>query len=72
MATTNESSSGSDPALNSVHMITGVRPKSEPTDRSNSPDVISSVIASATRPSSTENASVLLMLSVDRNCGLIA
>ena len=57
--------------LNSVHMMTAEKPNTEPTDRSNSPDVISKVMASAMRPSSTVKASVLLMFSSDRNSGLI-
>ena len=61
-----------EPALNSVHITTGAKPNTEPTDRSNSPEVISSVIASAIRPSSTVKASVLQMLSSDRKSRLIA
>src|SRR5947209_3692002 len=53
-------------------MMTGAKPNSEPTERSNSPAVINSVIASAIRPSSTVNVSVLDMLSTDRKSGLIA
>ena len=65
-ATTKPTSSEVTPALNSVHISTGEKPNSEPTDRSNSPDVISSVMASAIRPSSTVKASVLLMFCGDR------
>ena len=59
------------PWLKSVHIITGAKPNSEPTERSNSPAVISSVIASAMRPSSTVKVSVLEMLRIDRKSGLI-
>ncbi len=58
--------------MNSVHISTGEKPNSEPTERSNSPDVISSVIASAIRPSSTVKASVLEMFCGDRKSWLIA
>ena len=58
--------------MKSVHISTGEKPNTEPTERSNSPDVISSVIASAMRPSSTVKVSVLLMFSGDRKSGLIA
>ena len=54
------------PALNSVHISTGENPNTDPTDRSNSPDVISSVIASAIRPSSTVNARMLEMFCSER------
>ncbi len=57
--------------LNSVHISTGEKPNTEPTDRSNSPEVISSVIASAISPSSTVKASMLLMFSGDRKSWLI-
>ena len=60
------------PALNRVHISTGAKPNSDPTDRSNSPEVISSVIASAMRPGSTVNTSVLEMFCGDRKKGLIA
>ncbi len=60
------------PALNSVHMTTGAKPNSEPTERSNSPAVMSSVMASAMSPSSTVKVSVLLILRTDRKSGLIA
>ena len=60
------------PLLNSVHISTGEKPNTEPTERSNSPEVISSVIASAIRPSSTVKASVLEMFCGDRKSGLIA
>src|SRR5215204_3273886 len=68
-ATMNAVSSDVTPLLNKVHINTGVKPKSEPTDRSNSPDVISSVIASAIKPNSTVKASVLLMFCGDRKSG---
>ena len=71
MATRKASSSGMAPLLNRVHMSTAEKPKTEPTERSNSPDVISKVIASAIRPSSTVKASVLLMFWSDRKPGLI-
>ena len=54
------------PVLNSVHISTGAKPKTEPTERSNSPAVISSVIASAMRPSSTVKVRVLETLSGER------
>ena len=57
--------------LKRVHMTTGVKPKTDPTDRSNSPDVINRVIASAMSPSSTVKVSALLMFVSDRNAGLI-
>ncbi len=60
------------PLLNSAHIRTGVRPKSEPTDRSNSPAVIKSVMASAIKPSSTEKASRFDTFWTDRKAGLIA
>ena len=60
------------PPLKSVHISTGAKPNTEPTERSNSPDVISSVMASAIRPSSTVKASVLLMFCGDRKSWLIA
>jgi hypothetical protein len=60
------------PVLKSVHITTGAKPKTEPTDRSNSPDVIRSVMASAISPSSTVKVSALPMLPSDRNVGLIA
>ena len=69
---TNATPSEVRPALNSVHITTGAKPNSEPTERSNSPAVISSVIASAMSPSSTVKVSVLLMLRIDRKSGLIA
>ena len=59
------------PVLYKVHMSTGQNPNSEPTERSNSPDVISKVIASAISPNSTVKASMLPMLRDDRNAGLI-
>ena len=45
-----------------VHMSTGQNPNSEPTERSNSPAVISRVMASAISPNSTVKASMLPML----------
>ena len=60
------------PLLESVHISTGEKPNTEPTERSNSPEVISSVIASAIRPSSTVKASVLLIFPGDRKSWLIA
>ena len=68
----NATPSDATPALNSVHMTTGANPNSDPTDRSNSPAVISSVIASAMSPSSTVKVRVLLILRTDRKSGLIA
>ena len=59
------------PVLYRVHMSTGQNPNNEPTERSNSPAVISRVMASAISPSSTVKASMLPMLSTDRNAGLI-
>ena len=59
------------PALKSAHITTGAKPKTEPTERSNSPEVIRSVMASAIRPSSTVKVSALPMLVSDRNAGLI-
>ena len=58
------------PALKSAHITTGAKPKTEPTERSNSPDVIRSVMASAIRPSSTVKVSALPMLVSDRNAGI--
>ena len=58
--------------MKSVHISTGAKPKTEPTERSNSPEVISSVMASAIRPSSTVKASVLEMFCGERKLGLIA
>src|SRR5215207_4838249 len=69
-ATTKPTSSEVTPALKSVHISTGEKPKTEPTERSNSPDVISSVMASAIRPSSTVKASVLLTFCGERKLGL--
>ena len=60
----------SKPPLNSVHISTGEKPNSDPTERSNSPDVISSVIVRAMRPSSTVNASVLLMFCRGQKVGI--
>ena len=60
------------PALNSAHITTGAKPKTEPTERSNSPEVISRVMASAIRPSSTVKVSALPTLVSDMNAGLIA
>ena len=60
------------PALNSAHITTGAKPKTEPTERSNSPEVISRVMASAIRPSSTVKVSALLTLVSDMNAGLMA
>ena len=61
------------PVLNSVHITHRARSRtpSRPRGRTR-PAVISSVIGSAIRPSSTVKVSVLLMLRSDRNCGLIA
>ena len=59
------------PVLYKVHISTGQNPNSEPTERSNSPDVISKVMASAISPSSTVKASMLPMLRDDKNAGLI-
>ncbi len=53
------------PSLKKNHISTGAKPNTEPTDRSNSPDVISSVMARATMPSSGVNASRLPMLRVE-------
>ena len=71
-ASANATSSEVTPALNSVHISTGEKPKSEPTERSNSPEVISSVMASAISPSSTVKTSVLEMFCGERKSGLIA
>ena len=71
IAIRNESSSEAAPLLKSVHISTGANPKSEPTERSNSPAVIRSVIASAISPSSTVKVSVFEILSGERNDGLI-
>ena len=57
--------------LKSVHMITGENPNTDPTERSNSPDVINSVMARAIKPSSTVKVSALLMLVSDKNAGLM-
>ena len=59
MATRKPSSSGMIPWLNRVHITIGEKPNTAPTERSNSPAVIRSVIASAIRPSSTVKTSVL-------------
>jgi hypothetical protein len=69
---TNATPSDVRPALNSVHMTTGANPNSDPTERSNSPAVIRSVIARAIRPSSTVKVRVLLMLRIERKSGLMA
>src|SRR6478672_1177415 len=69
-AATKPISSEVTPLLNSVHISTGEKPNRDPTDRSNSPDVISKVIASAIRPSSTVKASVLEMFCGDRKSWL--
>jgi hypothetical protein len=61
MATTNAASKDMIPALNRVHIRTGEKPNNEPTERSNSPAVIRSVMLSAMRPSSTVKASVFEM-----------
>jgi len=71
MATTKAAGSGMSPALKKAHITTGANPKTEPTDRSNSPAVIRSVIASAIRPSSTVKVRALPMLFSDRKVGLI-
>ncbi len=68
---TKETSSEATPVLNRVHMITGAMPKTEPTERSNSPEVMSSVMPRAMRPSSTVKLSVLLMLRGERKSWLI-
>ena len=47
----------------------GAKPKTEPTERSNSPAVISSVIPKVIIPSSGVNANKLLMLLVERKAG---
>src|SRR5882757_6104724 len=70
-ATSRPVSSEVRPLLNSVHISTGEKPNSEPTERSNSPDVISSVMASAISPSSTVKASVLEMFCGDRKSWLM-
>src|SRR5437660_310278 len=71
-ATTKATASEVRPPLNNVHISTGAKPNSEPTERSNSFAVISSVIASAINPSSTVNVSVLLTFRTDKKSGLIA
>src|ERR1700759_1731172 len=53
-------------------MTTGAKPKTETTERSNSPAVMRSVMASAMRPSSTVKVSVLETLSGETKAGLIA
>ncbi len=57
--------------LNRVHITTGVNPNTEPTDRSNSPLVISKVIARAIRPSSTVKVNAFDMFVSDMKAGLI-
>src|ERR1700688_111881 len=47
----------------------GAKPKTEPTDRSNSPAVMSSVIPSVIMPSSGVKANKLLILLVERKAG---
>ena len=71
-ATTKATLSEVSPLLNKVHISTGEKPNSDPTERSNSLAVINNVIASAIKPSSTVNVSVLLILRTDRKSGLIA
>jgi len=71
MAPRNAGKSGAVSVLNNVHMTTGVKPKTDPTERSNSPEVISNVIARAMSPSSTVNVRALLMLVSDKKAGLI-
>ena len=58
--------------LNKVHISTAEKPKTDPMERSNSPAVISSVMARAISPSSTVNAMMLLRLLSDRKAGLMA
>ena len=70
-ATTKPTKSEVSPELKSVHITTGAKPNTEPTERSNSPAVMSSVMARAISPSSTVKVSVFEMLSGDRNAGLI-
>src|ERR1700743_2901941 len=53
-------------------MTTGAKPNTEPTEESNAPAVMRSVMASAIRPSSTVKVSVLETLSGERNAELIA
>ena len=50
-------------------MMIGAKPKTEPTDRSNSPAVISSVIPKVIMPSSGVKANRLLMLLAERKAG---
>src|ERR1700686_3278367 len=50
-------------------MMIGAKPKTEPTARSNSPAVISSVIPKVIMPSSGVKANKLLMLLVERKAG---
>ena len=52
-------------SLATVHMMTAVKPKTEPTERSNSPAVMSSVMARAIMPSSGVKAMRLLMLPTE-------
>ena len=65
MAMTNPTSMPRVVSLATVHMTTAVKPKTEPTERSNSPDVMSSVMAKAIMPSSGVKAMRLLMLPTE-------
>ena len=47
----------------------GANPNTEPTERSNSPEVINKVIPRVIIPSSGVNASMLLMFAGERNAG---
>ena len=55
-------------SLMSVHMSTAENPKTEPTERSNSPAVMSRVMPSAIMPSSAVNTSRLLKLPRRQVC----
>ncbi len=71
IAITKATPSEATPALKSVHISTGEKPKTEPTERSNSPAVMRRVMASAMKPISTVKISVLLMFRGERKSGLI-
>ncbi len=62
------SSSDVTPSLKSVHMSTGAKPNTEPTDKSNSPAIISKVMARAIIPSSGIKASRLPRLNALKYC----
>ena len=66
MATRKASSKGMPASLMKVHMSTAEKPKTDPTERSNSPAVMSIVMPSAIMPSSGVNISRLLKLPAVR------